>query len=67
MFNDDIMNHIVGYLKLCSYCNKYEINKCMQSCCICKKFYCSDCCKEHIERVYERSETMNPYCKICVK
>jgi hypothetical protein len=56
---------ILKYLVKCSGCNKYDKqNYNMNTCCICKIFYC-DKCKYNLIRNYNHYETTSMYCHSC--
>ena len=58
-----LLNYILGFLKLCSYCQTYQYNNEI-TCCICKKFHCNRCL-DQFQKVHGFYESF--YCNDCYK
>ena len=68
MFDPYLIRYISEFLKLCDNCNKYDYyNYFLNTCGICKKTYCSSCCKNNLRLNYNDYETMSYYCIECNK
>jgi len=66
LHNKDLLIYISKFLKTCDKCNHYDYVNYVNVCCMCKKFYCSACCKEMIYHGYY-DETERKYCLSCSK
>lgn len=60
-----LLQYITDYLKLCSNCNRYDIHKYKDTCCMCKSYNCLPCAQKIQLRPYYHDEALHFYCKPC--
>lgn len=64
MLDPYLVKYITEYLKLCKNCNTYDIYHYNKTCCMCKKFFCTQCIS-HLYRNGNHYETISNYCLEC--
>lgn len=63
MFDEFLLRYILEFLTKCRKCNKFDIKKNGEVCCICKDFYCKDCRDKKLVNYYGYYK--NRYCLDC--